>query len=336
MYYSPERNEVMKRTRAFILLLLAMGMLASSNAFALITRHPELDLAFSLLEKDNIFLRRYNEITGAGIQARFDLGLPYLFGGQNAKEIFRKQPTYTVREAWEDSKFYKKDARYLHGFDCRGFALWINRETGKKALDSLSNILSKYWQFKDNYLFSHRDREALPPFHELKMHLQIGDYLVARNGSRHIMMYIGTLSDYGFSEKELPDMKDYLDYPLVIHSAPNPQYPERIQAFLEGNEKYKKCLTTDGGICVSIIGMPAECAPRQIKVQINQFYYFPIDQGRYMLTVWDFSRASSFVWFRSSYKNPSKAVESKATPSSPSPSPLQDEPACSQESGCAN
>lgn len=271
----------------------------SFSAFALIERHAEIDLAFSLLEEDNIFLKRYNAITNAGIQARFALGLPYLYGGQNAEKILQKAPAYSIREAFENSAFYRKGWRYLHGFDCRGFALWINEETGKKPLDQLSTLLSRGKKYKHNRLFSHRNKKALPLFSEMKEHLQIGDYLIARSGSPHIMMYIGTLSDYGFTKEELPALSKYLDYPLAIHSGPNPQYGERIQKLIDEDETYSKCNTTDGGVCISIVGVPLHRATHQVMVQKNNYHYFWLDEGKYMLTIWDFYSASSFVWFRS-------------------------------------
>lgn len=72
-------NHVKKR--CIVLLLLALVMTAMP-AQAEVERSPFLDAAFSCLEKDNIFQRRYNEITGAEVESIFDLGIPYYLGGK--------------------------------------------------------------------------------------------------------------------------------------------------------------------------------------------------------------------------------------------------------------
>ena len=56
-------------------LLKALGLLfillcLTAAASAEVQRHPLLDSAFKLLEKDNIFQRRYNELTGAQVTSR--------------------------------------------------------------------------------------------------------------------------------------------------------------------------------------------------------------------------------------------------------------------------
>ena len=65
-----------------ILLLVVMLMTTLPLAHAEVERSPFLDAAFRCLEKDNIFQRRYNEITGAQVESIFDLGIPYYFGGK--------------------------------------------------------------------------------------------------------------------------------------------------------------------------------------------------------------------------------------------------------------
>ena len=60
----------MKKAAVF----LALGLLLWGTVWggqAQVERAPVLDAAFSLLEEDNIFLLRYNALTGAEIEARF-------------------------------------------------------------------------------------------------------------------------------------------------------------------------------------------------------------------------------------------------------------------------
>lgn len=289
----------MKKAAVF----LALGLLLWGTVWggqAQVERAPVLDAAFSLLEEDNIFLLRYNALTGAEIEARFPQGVPYFFGGNDDKHLlFSRYPDYCKKACLETTKYYREGQKYIYGLDCSGFTRWVYREAGKPRHDTLSNMILLYQQYAKNYVFTHRDEEKVPFFCDLHQYLQVGDLLVAKHGARHIMMYIGTLSDYGFTAEEAPQLADYLDYPLVIHCGPNPFYGERFAQFITKNkQKYGDCTPTDGGVCVSILGVPLEKAPEQVTVQKKDYSYFLIDEGRYMLTVWDLPGATSWCWFR--------------------------------------
>ena len=52
-----------------LILLLILSFLFCWNAQAQVEKSPLLDAALSALEKDNIFLLRYNEFTGSSISA---------------------------------------------------------------------------------------------------------------------------------------------------------------------------------------------------------------------------------------------------------------------------
>lgn len=286
----------MKKILAFCLaMLLLCGALP---ALAEVERSPILDAAFSCLEKDNIFLRRYNEITGAEIEPLFELGVPYIFGGKDPERFMSKYPMYAKRECWEQTKFYKKGNKYIFGMDCAGYTQWIHQQVGKPAHDLLDQMIIN-WSYKKNHLYSHRPGMEMPPYNELKDHLIVGDLLVGKHGARHIMMYIGTLADYGFTADEVPELAEYLDYPLVIHCGPSPVYGERFEKLIAENpDRYGDCSTTNGGVEVSIIGVPLDAAPHHERVQINDFDYFLIDDDSYMLTIWDLPSCTSFCWFR--------------------------------------
>lgn len=278
-------------------LLLVCGCFAAQ---AQVERSDLLDAAFSLIEKDNIFLRRYNEITGANVEPLFELGVPYMFGGKGDDLFLSQYPNYAKRKCWETTKFYHKDKVYIYGLDCSGYTQWIYAQCGKPAHDSLSNMILKYeYERNGNHLYNHRAGHEMPPYNELKDHLIVGDLLVGKHGARHIMMYIGTLADYGFTGEEVPELADYLDYPLVIHCGPSPFYGERFAKFIaENSDYYGNCNTTNGGVEVSILGVPLDKAPYQEHVQVNDFSYFLIDDGNYELTIWDLPGCTSFCWFR--------------------------------------
>ncbi|MBQ8654042.1 MAG: C40 family peptidase [Clostridia bacterium] len=288
----------MKKIIALLLLLLTL--LGCAAAHAEVERSPLLDAAFTMLEKDNIFQRRYNEITGANVESYFETGLPYFFGGKEGEKVLSKLPYFSQRKCWETTKFYRKNSWYLQGFDCSGYTRWIYKQVGLPEHDDLDNMIL-HWRYQDEgyHLYNHRPGYEMPPYDQLKDHLVVGDLLVSKVSARHIMMYIGTLRDYGFTAEEVPELADYLDYPLAIHCGPHPKYGERIQNYLDANrDRYKNTKTTNGGVAVSIIGVPLEAATHHEFVQVSDFYYFMLDNDTTAMTIWDLPSATSFCWFR--------------------------------------
>lgn len=271
----------MKRMMSVFLVLALMSALLP--ACALVERGLELNAAFSMLEEGNPFLERYNEITGAAIRAQYPLGLPYMFGGKDASQLL------SIWYATETTKNFIKGKRYLYGFDCSGFTNWINFEAGKPQHDSLEQMITNRTLYRHNHL-DVRDM----PLDELYKVLLVGDFLVANADGRHIMMYIGTLSDYGYTAEDAPELKEYLTYPLVIHCGLCPPYGERYAVYIRENGL--NCNTTDGGVAVAIIGMPASVAPHFLYQYHYDHYYF--DLNGYMLRIYDIFTTSSYVWFR--------------------------------------
>lgn len=257
-----------------------------------------LDSAFSMLEEGNIFLKRYNDITGANVEPVFPNGVPYFFGGQDSKMVFRDVPEYAVRSCWETTRFYRKNQKYIYGFDCSGFTKWLFKQNGWTEHESLSKLVNEWGKYGKYHIFSHRKGKEPPAYEELKNYLQVGDLLITKHRSRHVMMYIGTLRDYGYTAEQVPELANYLDYPLVVHCGPNPDAGERFQQVIDANtEKYGRCKTTNGCVCVSIVGVPYEAAPHSANVQVDDFYWFELEDG-YKLTLRDYDQASTFIWYR--------------------------------------
>jgi len=288
----------MKKMLAALLMLTVMLGLFSGCAQAEVEQNPLLDAAFSLIEEGNIFLERYNQITGANVEAKFVNGVPYMIGGKGDELFLSQYPNYAKRKCWETTKFYRKNSVYIYGLDCSGYTQWIYAQCGKPARDSLSKMILKWdYERNGNHRYNHRKGNEMPPYNELKDHLIVGDLLVGKNGARHIMMYIGTLADYGFTAEEVPELADYLDYPLVIHSGPSPVYGARFdQVIAENPDLYGNCKTTNGGVQVSILGIPLDEAPYQEHVQIDDYSYYMLEDT--VMTIWDLPGCTSFCWFR--------------------------------------
>ena len=263
--------------------LVALLLCAAFPASALVERSMELNAAFSMLEEGNPFLARYNEITGANVKARFPLGVPYFYGGRDEDKLL------TLSYTSDFSKNFVEGKQYIYGFDCSGFTNWINFETGKPQHDTLEHMITNRGLYGRNQL----NTKGIP-YDLLYQTLRVGDFLVANAGSRHIMMYIGTLSDFGYTAADAPELAEYLTCPLLVHCGLCPPYGERYQAYIDANGLH--CNTTDGGVSITIVGIPASDAPHYVHADHYDHYYFDLDG--YFLRIYDLENASSYVWFR--------------------------------------
>ncbi|MBE0601617.1 MAG: hypothetical protein IH607_07495, partial [Firmicutes bacterium] len=254
----------MKRT--LIIILCTALLCALYTASAQVQRHLELNAAFSMLEEGNPFLVRYNELTGAQVQARFPLGLPYMFGGKDEANLLL--PWHSL----ETTKNFIKGEKYLYGFDCSGFSNWINFQCGKPQHEGLEQLLYNRGRYRKNHI-----NVVGVPTDSLYTELEVGDYLITNSSAsgRHILMFIGTLADFGYTAESAPELKDYLTYPLVVHCGLCPPYAERYQAYIDENGL--DCNTTDGGVAVAIVGVAQDDAPHKLYTQNYDHYYFDLD-----------------------------------------------------------
>ncbi len=273
----------MKRSIFVAIVFIVLSLVFS--AAAQVEKCPELDASFTMLEKGNPFLAKYNEITCQDIEARYELGLPYFFGG------IREDWLMLPKKCQQATGYYRKGHVYFYGFDCSGFTRWINKQAGKSRHDKLSAMITNWGKYGETNHLAVKDL----PYSEIHNYLKVGDFLVGNNdGSRHILMYIGTLSDFGYTAETVPELAEYLDYPLVIHCGKNPFYFLRYSEHIKKNGLHYK--PTNGGVTISIVGVPVEKAPYTIDNNQNTFYYFMLDE--YNLTIWDVFKCSSYVWFR--------------------------------------
>ena len=292
--------------KRFIALLLAFACLCPAASLAELKRSDLLDAAFSMLEEGNIFVSRYNAITGAEVTPIFEDGMPYFFGGRhtytdkNGKPLlYSRYPDYAKGLCSQASQYFDVGEYYLFGLDCVGYTRWIYNEVGLPEHPALSDILFDRSYHKNYHLYCN-DRE-MPAFDELSKKLKVGDLLVTKKGNGyHVMMFIGTLRDFGFDAEQLPQLAAYLDYPLVAHCGSSFMYHDRTDKYLAekaGNSYYRGVIPTDGGVAVSLIGAPFEEAPFQEHIDVTSFAWYIMPDG-YRLTVYNLAAASDFAWYR--------------------------------------
>lgn len=279
--------------------LLCVLMLLPCAAWAEVEQSPLLDEAFRLLEKDNIFIERYNQATGAGVEALFELGVPYFFGGGSTTEdlFLASYPEYRQLRAWVTDGGYSTDNLYLVGLDCSGFANYIYYHAGLGEIGNLRDVFTNPAQ-REHFLYCHQEGQNMPgDWEALAESLQVGDVVVAFHPARHVMVYMGTLADYGFTAEELPLLKDYLNYPLMIHSGSHPLVKERFANLIKTNKRYAACTPPDGGVAVSILGVPKELGEEMGRANGGMQYGFWLDEVT-PLTVFDWNTVGVYVWYR--------------------------------------
>ena len=252
---------------------------------------PLLDAALSLLEEGNPFLWRYNALTNGRVEPRMPYGVPYLYGGQAASHVFAKAPEYTVQEAWLSSPiYYRAGTVYLYGFDCAGYVKWVWSEAGLGELPPGRDMLND--GLRSLYHSGGRD---MPDFSSLSASLQPGDLLVTET---HMAIYLGTLRQFGYTEEEVPVLSPYLDYPLVIHSTVHAGVADHFDYLIQnGIQKYKLATVTDGGVGVSILGVPTECAPGHVFQQKQDTWYFDLPDHTW-LTLLPWHAGQRYCWYR--------------------------------------
>ncbi len=303
----------MKKLMVILLICCCMmGMLPAAGAE--VERNVLLDNAFKMLDEGNIFIDRYNQITGAQVQPIIACGVPYFFGGKDYDRVLKNLPRLGKAKPLERTVYYKKDKTYVYGLDCQGYIYAVRRESGMIGVSPLNFMYqpiytdkktNKRYNWEQYYIWWHyrgesrRGDNLLPEDLSLvKDTAEVGDLMITHARGNHIMMYIGTLRDYGFTEEEIPQLKDYMDYPLVVHCGVSPVYGERIQQLIDADPTYyKKTKTTNGGVQVSIWGVPREAAAYHETVQKTVFDYFKLPNGQ-VLTICDLQNVTKYRWIR--------------------------------------
>lgn len=289
-------TSIFKALRRTLLMLIAL-MVFASPALARVERNEFLDVAFTCLEKDNPFLLRYNQITGAEVEPLFELGVPYFFGGKADKRFWTQYPRYSQRHPYQNVGPYTRDKLMIYGLDCSGYTCYIYTEAGYPAHDALMTMITR--TEREHHIYTHHEGERMPEdFTLLADTLEVGDLFVAAHPNLHVLMFIGTLADYGFTAADNPKLEKYLEYPLVIHAGENPQVADRFTNLILTDEFYSDCYPTYGGVCVSILGMDPADADVVMTSLGKTYPGLVLDDKGTILFDWTLELTAYYCWYR--------------------------------------
>ena len=249
----------------------AREMPGGSTVSGTIQRNAVLDSAFSMLEAGNPFLLRYNQITGADIQPLFPLGVPYFWGGRDVKQMTERLPEYTTRKVWDGSnRDYVRGTSYLYGLDCTGLVEAAYAAAGTPLRTELSELSLK--KHCGEHLWCN-DKPMPADWSEVARGLEIGDVLRVRYGGAHVMIYMGTLRDYGYTDEQLPELAAYLDHPLMIQSGGNPFCYRRFRRYIRASqdERVAHAEYPHGGVSVCLMGMEKADIPMWLTIDEENY-----------------------------------------------------------------
>ena len=234
-----------------------------------------LEIAFSMLEAGNPVMAAFNQNAGGNAVARYQYGCPYLWAGMHESSLLK------ARHPSSNSNYYFTDKLYLGGFDCIGYARWVHNQAGMKKLPAISESRNQ----PKSTLVNVKNL----PYDQWQSALKVGDCVNMnyKSGGYHVMIYIGTLRDFGFDENELGPLAAYMEHPLVIHCGMNNFHTAWYSQYLQEN-RLTSVLPPDGGVTVSILGVPFEQAPysdTMWKGTKNKKTFYWFDLSGYNLTV---------------------------------------------------
>ena len=82
----------------------------------------------------------------------------------------------------------------------------------------------------------------------------------------------------------------------MIHCGLNPVYGERMQQYIDAHsDVYEICHTTDGGVAVSLLGLPGDAAPFHAHVQQTDYDFFVLNGT--VLTVYPVDTVIRTSWY---------------------------------------
>ena len=239
------------------------------------------EASLSMLEEGNAFARRYDETAESLMAAALPLGVPYYYaGGSEDKFLRRFYPTTTTN-------YYQDTHMYLCGLDCVGMTRLVYEKRGLARHPSISDMLRAG---AGSAALKKNDPERWP------MLLRPGELIAVQHGTYHVMMYLGTMRQFGWTEAEAGEAAGLLDAPLVIHCGGNPFYYDRYQEYIR-QQGYRNTWPPDGGVTVSVVRQTDGDAPHSRDTFWGKhFGWYELADGQPLL-VFRLDDCTDMAWY---------------------------------------
>ncbi|MCR5566266.1 MAG: C40 family peptidase [Clostridiales bacterium] len=234
-----------------------------------------------MLEEGSAFVEKYDDTADSLMEVMLPLGVPYYYaGGSEEKFLHRFVPSTTTH-------YYLESHMYLCGLDCVGMTRLVYEKCGLERHPSISNTLAR--GVGHSALGSNGTERWY-------MLLQPGDLVCVKHGTFHVMMYLGTMRMFGWTEANAGEAASLLDEPLVIHCGGNPFYYDRYKVYIS-EKGYRNTMPPDGGVTVSVIRQTDADAPHSRDVFWGKhFGWYNIRAGQPLL-VFRLEDCTDLAWY---------------------------------------
>ena len=241
---------------------------------------PIYDASLCMLESGNTFLNHYDDMADSLLSAQLPLGVPYYYaGGSEDKFLNRYFPSVNTR-------YYRPEHMYLCGLDCVGMTHLVYERCGLERHPSISDLL---FRGIGSAALKENDPEQWPAF------LLPGDLIAVKHGTFHILMYLGTMRMFGWTEHNAGEAADLLDSPLVIHCGGNPFYHDRYKGYIS-EKGYRNTYPPDGGVTVSVIRRTDKDAPHSVDTDWGKHFGWYVTDGQPLL-VFTLEDCTDMAWY---------------------------------------
>ena len=239
------------------------------------------ETSLCMLEEGSLFTERYDDTADSLMEVTLPLGVPYYYaGGSEDKFLHRFVPSTTTH-------YYLDTHMYLCGLDCVGMSRLVYEKCGLERHPSISDILSRnvgHGALADN------------DTSRWYMMLQPGDLVCVKHGTFHVMMYLGTMRMFGWTEATAGEAAGLLDEPLVIHCGGNPFYYDRYKEYIR-EKGYRNTYPPDGGVTVSVIRSTDRDAPHSRDVYWGKHFGWYNITDKQPLLVFRLEDCTELAWY---------------------------------------
>ena len=237
--------------------------------------------SLSMLEADSIFIERYDDTADSLMTASLPLGVPYYYAGGTEEKFLRRFFPSTTTNYYQDTHMY------LCGLDCVGMTHLVYEKCGLERHPSISDLL--------HLGVGHSMLKKTDPS-RWYMLLRPGDLIAVKHGTFHILMYIGTMRQFGWKDFNAGEAASLLDAPLVIHCGGNPFYHERYQKYIN-EQGFRNTYPPDGGVTVSVIQESDKDAPHSTDTSWGKHFGWYNITDTQPLLVFRLDDCTDIAWY---------------------------------------